>query len=86
MHNKNTHGFTAARERGNHGTALPSRRGNPTTSPLTAAVLAVLYPGALTLAQEASPEAEQAIEPSWPPQTAAMRNGSGSALLELDAT
>ena len=60
MHNnKNAQGFTAARKRGNHGTALPSRRGNP-TSPLTAAVLAVLYPGALTLAQEATPEAEQA--------------------------
>ena len=60
MHNKkNASGLTAAREPGSSRTALPSSRGNPTTSPLTAAVLAVLYPGALTLAQDASPESGQ---------------------------
>jgi len=61
MKNKNALGFTAARERGGNRTALPSGRGNP-MSPLTAAILAVLYPGALTLAQGANPESGQLEE------------------------
>jgi outer membrane receptor protein involved in Fe transport len=54
-------GFAAAIERGDNRTALPSGRGNP-MSPLTAAILAVLYPGALTLAQGASAESGQLEE------------------------
>ena len=61
MKNKNALGFTAARERGGNRTVLPSGRGNP-MSPLTAAILAVLYPGALTLAQGANPESGQLEE------------------------
>ena len=61
MQQGNALGITPALERSGNKTASPSGRANA-RSPLTAAILAVLYPGALTLAQGASPESGQLEE------------------------
>ncbi len=41
---------------------------------------------ATAIVQPHNINSQSSIEPSWPPQTAAMRNCSGNALLEFDAT